>query len=138
MIDGADHAIAYYQQALGAHLDERYTGPDGKVVHAELTFGSARIAIKDEDATDRSASTLGGSPVILQLDVADADAIGPRCVEGGGTVVFPIGDTSYGYRQGRIADPFGFQWLISQQLEVLSDEESTVAGWTQNSVLTPW
>ena len=124
VIDGADRAIAYYQQALGARLEERFTGPDGKVVHAELTFGAARIVLKDEDGTDRSASTLGGSPVIFQLDVADADAVGAALVEGGGTVVFAIGDMSYGYRQGRIADPFGFQWLVSQQLEELTDEET--------------
>ena len=39
-------------------------------------------------------------------------------------MVFPIGDTGYGYRQGRIADPFGFSWLISQQIEELTDDET--------------
>lgn len=67
VIAGADRAIAYYQQALGAELEERFTGPDGKVVHAELSVGSARFTIKDEDSTDASATTLGGSAIILQV-----------------------------------------------------------------------
>ncbi|MEJ7726102.1 MAG: VOC family protein [Actinomycetes bacterium] len=124
VIDGADRAIAYYQQALGAELGERFTGPDGKVVHAELTIGATKIAIKDEDGVDPSATTLGGSAIILQLDVDEADAVGKALVGAGGTVVFAIDDTSYGYRQGRIADPFGFQWLISQQIEILSEDET--------------
>jgi PhnB protein len=124
VVDGADEAIAFYRRALGAELLERFTGPDGRVVHAELAIGTARIAIKDEDGTDASATTLGGSAIILQLDVAAADAIGAALLEAGGTVVFPIGDTSYGYRQGRIADPFGFSWLISQQLEELDQVET--------------
>jgi len=123
VIDGADRAIAYYQQALGAELGERFTGPDGKVVHAELTIGATKIAIKDEDGVDSSATTLGGSAIILQLDVDEADAVGKALVDGGGTVIFVIGDTTYGYRQGRIADPFGFHWLVSQQIEELSDDE---------------
>jgi len=124
VIDGVDRAIAYYQRALGATLEERFTGPDAKVVHAELAIGPIRIALKDEDGTDASAATLGGSAIILQLDVVDADAVGAALVEAGGTVVFAIGDTSYGYRQGRIADPFGFQWLISQQIEELTPAEA--------------
>lgn len=123
VIDGADRAIAYYQQALGAELGERYTGPDGKVVHAELMIGATKIALKDEDGVDPSATTLGGSAIILQLDVDDADAVGAALLDGGGMVIFEIRDTTYGYRQGRIADPFGFHWLISQQIEDLSDAE---------------
>lgn len=124
VINGADRAIAYYQRALGAELEERFTGPDGKVVHAQLAIGAARFAIKDEDGTDASAKTLGGSAIILQIDVDDADAAGQALVEAGGTVVFPISDASYGYRQGRIADPFGFHWLISQQTEELDPDET--------------
>ena len=123
VVAGADQAIAYYQHALGAQLVERFTAPDDRVVHAELTIGAGRIAIKDEDVHDRAATTLGGSPVILQIEVADADAVAEALLAGGGTVVFPIADQPYGARQGRIADPYGFSWLISQQLEQLTDEE---------------
>ena len=123
VIDGADRAIAFYQQALGAEVEARFTGQDGEVVDAELAIGASRISIKDEDGTDASATTLGGSAIILQIDVADADAVGAALVAAGGTVVFSISDMSYGYRQGRVADPFGFHWLISQQIEELNEAQ---------------
>jgi len=35
----------------------------------------------------------------------------------GARLIFPIADQPYGYRQGRIEDPFGHQWLIGRPLE---------------------
>jgi len=37
-------------------------------------------------------------------------------VEGGATVIVSIEDRPWGKRQGRIRDPFGHLWLISQDL----------------------
>jgi uncharacterized glyoxalase superfamily protein PhnB len=39
-------------------------------------------------------------------------------------VVIPVSDSSYGYRQGRLADPFGFQWMVSQDIEELTDAQT--------------
>jgi PhnB protein len=44
----------------------------------------------------------------------DVDALGERMVEAGGAVIFPIGDHEDG-RGGRIRDPFGHAWMISQR-----------------------
>ena len=35
----------------------------------------------------------------------------------GAAVIFAIDDHGYGYRDGRVEDPYGHQWLISQKLE---------------------
>ena len=72
---------------------------------------------------DRSATALGGSPVLFMLDVADADATAAALTEAGGSVVFAVRDTEYGYRQGRLRDPFGFQWMVSQGTEELTAEQ---------------
>jgi uncharacterized glyoxalase superfamily protein PhnB len=119
VLDGADRAIAFYQQALGAELVERFTGPGGRVVHAELRVGDQRIAVKDADEVDVAATTLGGSPVLFMLDVPDADAVAAAFEEAGATVVFPLADADYGYRQARLRDPFGLSWMVSQRLETL-------------------
>lgn len=52
--------------------------------------------------------------MILALDVDDADALGDAMVAAGATVVYPIQDWDYGSRGGRLADPFGHLWMISQ------------------------
>jgi PhnB protein len=120
--DGA-RAIDFYITALGATENARYTSPEGKIVHAELQVGPATIAVKDADEFDPAPSTLGGSPVIIALDVDNADAVAEAMLAAGATVVFPIHDAEYGERGGRLADPFGHLWMISQRIEDLSPEE---------------
>ena len=123
VVRGADRAIEFYQAALGAERGVRYTAPDGSVIHAELTIGGAKVTIKDEDEYDPGPRTLGGSPVLMELDVDDADAVAERMLAAGATVVFPVNDQPYGERGGRLADPFGHLWMISQKIEDLSPEE---------------
>jgi uncharacterized glyoxalase superfamily protein PhnB/SAM-dependent methyltransferase len=113
VVAGAARAIDYYHQALGAVELERHAGPDGAIVHAELAVGAARFTLKDEDATDRAPTSAGGTPVLLMLDVDDVDAVARHMVAAGGTVVFPVKVTPAG-RGGRLADPFGHLWMISQ------------------------
>lgn len=124
VVAGADAAIDFYQRAFGATVHNRYTDPAGRVVHAELRFGGVSIALKDEDGVDEAPGSLGGSPVILMLDVDDADAVGSALERAGARVIFAISDQSYGYRQGRFADPFGHVWMVSQDVEELSAEET--------------
>jgi len=116
VVDGADRALAFYTAAFGGAVVERFTDPDGRVVHAMLAAGPARFAVKDADGHD-PAPTPGGVPVIIALYVADADEVAARMVEGGATVVFPVADQPYGERGGRLADPFGHLWMIAQHTE---------------------
>jgi PhnB protein len=52
-----------------------------------------------------------------------ARAVGRRMEELGAKVIFPIEDQFYGDRQGRLQDPFGHLWVITQRLQALSPEE---------------
>jgi uncharacterized glyoxalase superfamily protein PhnB len=113
--DGAA-AIDFYRTALGAKEVARHHGPDGKIVHAELTIGGVTVALKDEGDGDPAPTTLGGTPVIIALHVDDADAVGEAMTRAGATVLYPISDQPYGERGGRLADPFGHQWMVSHPL----------------------
>jgi uncharacterized glyoxalase superfamily protein PhnB len=83
-----------------------------------MEAGPARFAIKDAGDGD-PAPTGAGIPVIMSLEVADADAVAERMLGAGATVIFPIADRGYGYG-GRLRDPFGHQWLIDQRIENLT------------------
>jgi PhnB protein len=37
-------------------------------------------------------------------------------VEGGGRLIIPIEDRPYGKREGRVQDPFGHLWVVSETL----------------------
>ena len=115
VVSDAAKAIDFYLEAfaaLGAEEIERHTD-DGRIVHAMLTVGGHRVAVKDEGHGDPAPTTVGSSPVIMALHVDDPDALGAAMERAGATVVYPVQDWDYGARGGRLADPHGHLWMIS-------------------------
>jgi PhnB protein len=54
---------------------------------------------------------------------SDVDAAWERAVAAGAEVIYPLADQFYGERGGRLRDPFGHQWMLSQRIEELTAEE---------------
>src|SRR6187397_897642 len=56
-------AIEFYKKAFGAAELYRLSGPDGKVMHAEMQFGDSRVMMSDEfpDWQCLSPQTIGGT-----------------------------------------------------------------------------
>src|SRR6266542_6659091 len=73
--DDAPRAIDWYKKALGAEEVSRSTGPDGKIMHAELRIGDSRIMVNDAMMGGKGPLALGGSPVSLWIYVEDSDAL---------------------------------------------------------------
>ena len=115
VVEGADEALAFYAKAFGGEVTERYAADDGRVQHAMVVAGPARFAVKDAGDGD-PAPAGGGMPVIMALYVSDPDAVAARMVDGGARVIFPVTDHDYGERAGRLADPWGHQWMVAQRL----------------------
>lgn len=118
IVRDVDAAIAYYRAALGAALLERHAELDGLVGFAKLGLGDIRLALSEEvvDWGWLSAKTLGGSPVLMQIEVSDSNAIADRMTSEGAEIVIPVKDRPYGKREGRLRDPFGHLWIPSQSL----------------------
>lgn len=115
VVDDASAALDFYGRALGAVEMERYEYA-GAIVHALISIDGQPVAVKDADDTDRSPRSLGGTAVLLSVDVADSAAVADRMVAAGARVIFAVDDHGYGRKDGRVEDPFGHQWLISQKL----------------------
>lgn len=123
---GAEEAIAFYVAAFGAVETFRLIDPQsGKVGHADLAIGGASFMLADEhpDFGAFSPATLGGTPVKLHLEVADADDTVARAARAGATVLRPVQDQLHGQRSGMIVDPFGHQWFIGTPIAAVSPEE---------------
>jgi PhnB protein len=125
IVKDAARAIEFYKQAFGATEIMRLHGPGEHIGHAEIRIGSSTIMLSDEfpDYGAVSAQTLGGSPVKIHLQVDDVDAAAARAVAAGAQVLHPVQDQFYGERSGQFADPFGYTWMISTQIEQLTAEE---------------
>jgi PhnB protein len=110
-------AIEFYQAAFGAAIPFRLDAPDGAVV-ARLTVAGAEFWVADESPEHKNFSpeTLGGGTVRMVMIVDDPDAAFARAVAAGATVVHPVADQPYGWRVGRLADPFGHHWEIGKPL----------------------
>jgi PhnB protein len=117
-VKGATEALAFYRRAFGADVVEQMSEEDGRIGHAEIRIGEARLYLADEhpEIGFLSPSTLGGSAVIIELTVADVDAVMERAVEAGGTLARPVADQDYGWRNGKLVDPFGHTWMISSPI----------------------
>lgn len=113
---GAD-AIDFYTRAFGAKLLSRVDAPDGSVV-ARLSFGKGDSWVADESPAHQNFSpeTLGGSSVRMVLIDPDPDAVFDRAIAAGASSICPVRDEDYGWRIGRVLDPFGHHWEIGKPL----------------------
>jgi PhnB protein len=87
-------------------------------VVAQLSVGGAEFWVADESPENLNFSpeSLGGGTVRLVMVVDDPDAAFARAVKAGAKVVWPVADQPYGWRVGRIVDPFGHHWEIGKPL----------------------
>lgn len=118
VVRDADAAISFVQNALNGKLIERYAGPDGRVVHSRLSLGDFSISLMEEvpEWGWLSPASLGGSPVLIHLEFEDCDAIAGKMIREEAEIIIPIADRPYGKREGRLRDPFGHLWVLSQEI----------------------
>jgi PhnB protein len=110
-------AIDFYKRAFGAEELFCIQDDKGEVV-ARMSVDGAEFWLADESPKhfNFSPESLGGGSVRMVLVVADPDAVFERAVSAGATVVWPVNDQSYGWRVGRVVDPFGHHWEIGKPL----------------------
>ena len=110
-------AIDFYTRAFGATTLSRIDAPDGTVV-AQLSVGGGDFWLADESAPNQNFSpeTLGGSTMRMVLTTDDPHGAFDRAIAAGASSVCPVRDEDYGWRIGRIVDPFGHHWEIGKPL----------------------
>jgi PhnB protein len=127
ILDNAAQAIDWYKKALGAEEVSRATGPDGRILHADLKIGNSHIMVNDAMGGAKGPKAFGGSPMSLWVYVENADALFNRAVAAGAKVepgpMGQISDQFWGDRCGTINDPQGYRWTIATHKEDLTPQE---------------
>lgn len=110
-------AVEFYKAAFGAAELFRMDDEKGAVV-ARLAIREAEFWVADEspEHSNFSPESLGGSSARMVLRVEDPDAVYGRAIAAGATAIWPVENQSYGWRVGRLADPFGHHWEIGKPL----------------------
>ncbi len=121
----AANALEFYKTAFGAKELMRMPMPDGKVGHAEIQIGGARIMLADEfpDWGCLSPSSIGGSATSVMIYFEDVDAVVERAVAGGAKVLQPVTDQFYGDRSCKLEDPSGHTWMFATHKEDVDPDE---------------
>ncbi len=117
-VSNGPDAIAFYEAAFGAEIVFLIPPETGSTI-ARMKIAGESFWLADESPEHQNPSpeTLKGTTVRLVLTVDDPDAVFERAVAAGATVFWPMEDQHYGWRIGRVIDPFGHHWEIGKPLK---------------------
>jgi PhnB protein len=109
-------AVEFYQSAFGAREVYRVEDPGGAVV-SRLSIDGAEFWVSDESPAhgNFSPESLGGGSVRMILTVPDPDAMFARALRAGAQQIVAV-EEAYGWRVGRLLDPFGHHWEVGRPL----------------------
>ena len=109
-------AVEFYKAAFSAIEVYRLENSEQDVV-ARLSAYGAEFWISDESPEhgNFSPESLGGGSIRLILTVPDPDGVFAQALTAGANEVFPVSE-EYGWRVGRVVDPYGHHWEIGRPI----------------------
>jgi PhnB protein len=109
--------ISFYTKAFGATENLCLRNDDGSIHVAELSIDGAIFHVHEVTKPYFfSPKQHKGTTTIIGLFVSDVQQVVNRALKAGASVVSPVQDHEYGYRQGEVEDPFGHHWLIEKKI----------------------
>ena len=96
----------------------------------QLRIGDGLLHIADEFpemGVLLAPPSIGGTPVVLALEVADAEVVFAQAVAAGAEIRQPLAEMFWGDRHGQLEDPFGHRWNVSQHLRDVPHDDVVAA-----------
>jgi PhnB protein len=112
-VSDAQKAVDFYTAAFDALEVYRLEGDDGKLAVAQLAVDDAMFWVQED--SEAGPEALGSTSVRMILSVEDPESAFDRAVAAGAIEVATVAE-AYGWRTGRVTDPFGYDWELSRQL----------------------
>lgn len=118
VVPGVAGVIDFLKQAFDAEeTHPRMTGPDGRIIHAEVRIGDSNIMMGEP------VGEYQPMPSMFYLYVTDTDAVYQRALAAGGVSEMAPADQFFGDRNGAVKDPAGNSWWIGTHKEDVTPEE---------------
>jgi PhnB protein len=120
VVSGAAKVVAFLEKAFGAKVVDRYDGPGGALMHAELLIGDTVITCGEPMAG------WDPMPAAFSFYVADAKAVEAtykRALESGATSIEEPKTQPWGYRAATVRDSGGNRWTICAVVEIVTRDE---------------
>ncbi len=123
-LDRAAEALEWYKKAFGAKELDRETVPGGKIMHARIRIGDSIIMLSDvfPGADTQAPSVLGNTTTTMHVYTKNVDKLWQQAVDAGAKVSMPLDNQFWGERYGKLKDPFGHNWSLSQRIPMTKAE----------------
>jgi PhnB protein len=114
-VTNGQQAVEFYKAAFNAVETYRLENPDGGLV-VKLAINGAEFWVSSEsESLQKLPSPLGGENIKLILTNSQPDQLFEQALKAGASEVFAVGE-GFGWRLGRLVDPFGLHWEIGHPL----------------------
>ncbi|MCC6611828.1 MAG: VOC family protein [Anaerolineae bacterium] len=111
IVDGADATIAFLTQAFGGVEVRRFSGPDGRIMHAEVRIDDTVLMLADQT---EGWSAMAG---MVHIYVPDVDAAYQRALDAGALSVQAPVKKDDADKRGGVKDSGGTTWWIATKVE---------------------
>ena len=106
--------LEFYERAFGFERGSAYEDENGVLVHAEMSYRGALIAMGPTSVAEpwqwNTPRRLGGKGLLLRLYTDDVDALHDRALQAGAREGFAPQEMFWGDRVCLLFDPDGHAW----------------------------
>jgi uncharacterized glyoxalase superfamily protein PhnB len=106
---GADRALQFMVEVLGAEVVEIHKTPDGRIMNAEVKVRDSMLMLADSREQEPRPGT-------IYMYADDCDELYAQSIKAGATSIRPPEDMPYGDRHGGVVDPGGNHWWFASRL----------------------